>query len=198
MILKTFILLGLLSGAQAIASDTYDPYLSLMDFKLEETNLYKIQEKLGNSSIQQSMAMNGPRYTICYFLNKNNATIFFESGVMGGKQHQLLAYTVKTGIEKADECIPLLSSENNIHLGELGLGKEINVVKRLLPQPVEEISGYGYLHKHFYRIPFSKEDIERSGVKDMANAFWSVSIFIEIFESQGKVTGYKVSKQTSW
>lgn len=198
MILKTFALLGLLFGVQAVASDTYDPYLSLMGFKLEETDLYKIQEKLGNSSIQQSMAMNGPHYAICYFLNKNNATIFFESGVMGGKQHQLLAYTVKSGIEKADGCTSLLSSENNIHLGELDLGKEINVVKKSLPQPVEDIPGYGYLHKHFYRKPFSKKDIERSGVKDMANAFWSVSIFIEIFENQGTVNGYKVSKQTSW
>lgn len=190
-------LFGLLLVSQAIASDSHNQYLSLMGFKLEETNLYKIQEKLGDTPIQQSMTIYGPHYSICYFVNKNNATVFFESGTMGGKQHQLLAYAVKTGADKNDGCMPLLSSKN-IELGALSLGKEISLVKKSLPQPVEDIPGYGYLHKHFDKLPFSKKDIERTGVEDMSQAFWGVSIFIEVFEIQGKVTGYKVSKQTSW
>jgi len=198
MMLKTLALFGLLFVSSAIASNNYDQYLSLMGFKLEETDLYKIQEKLGDNDIQQTVNVTGPKYSICYFIDNNKTTIQFESGVMGGRQHQLLAYSVRIDKDKPKECGTLSVSDKSIDLGVLRLGNDINVVKKSLPQPVEDIPGYGYLHKHFYQIPFSTKDIERTGVKDMSQAFWSVSIYIEVFENQGKVTGYKISKQTSW
>lgn len=198
MYLRTLALFALLFISQANASDNYEQYLSLLGFKLEETDLFKVKEKLGDSEIKQSMDVTGPKYSICYFINKDKTTVHFESGLMGGKQHQLLAFSVKYGTNKSEGCSALAVSGIETHLGVLHLGEKIKLVKKALPQPVEDIPGHGYLHKHFYKRPFSKKDIQRTGVKDMSQAFWSVSIFIEVFESQGKVTGYKVSKQTSW
>ena len=66
-----------------------------------------------------------------------------------------------------------------------------------MPKPTV-ITETGIMYKKFTKKAFSKKDIERTKVKNMKYAFWDVSLYIEVFEKNGLVNGYKVSKLTSW
>lgn len=173
-------------------------YLSILGFELERSHLLSIRKKLGEAPIHQSGAGANITSSICYFDETNKATIFFESNPMGGKNMRLMNFTVLAGNPQHNTCGKLQLAEISLHVGELVLGRDINKVTKSLPQPVEYIKGYGYLHKHFSRIPFSEADIQRLNISDLRTAFWSVSIYIEIFEHQNRVTGFKVTKLTSW
>jgi len=191
-------LLSLFSPVYAGTSSIDEKYLSILGFKLEETHLSTIQEKLGQAPIhRQGTGANAvPR--ICYYDETNKATIYFESSPMGGQKLRLMSFTILATNEQHDFCGILRLTETSLRVGELALGGEINTVTKLLPQPIEYIKGYGYLHKHFSTTPFSAADIKRLNVSNLRTAFWSVSIYIEVFESHNIVDGFKVSKLTSW
>ena len=180
------------------AANNYDPYLSFIGQKLEGTTLSKISKELGETPIVHSGSIRGPIYTICYTTKNKAETVFFESGVMGGSQHQLLSYSVMNSKDRTQECAPLPAASTNLHIGVLHLGAKMSELKGKLPQPLEKIDGYGYLHKYSWKIPFTAKDIERTKVENMEHAFWTTTLYIEVFESKGFVTGYKVSKQTAW
>ena len=193
-------ILTLFYVASVYASDVYDQYLSLLGFKLEETDLVKIRKKLGNAPIKHTGDAGGSYSGLCYVSPKDNVTVYFESGEMGGGNHTLLSFVVKNSLEKLQKCGNLAihnKGSNIFKVGVLELGKDIKHVKLLLPQPVIDTPN-GIQHKHFGKIPFTKEDIERTQVQDMEYAFWDVFISIEVFEKNDVVNGYKVSKITSW
>ncbi|TPW17879.1 MAG: hypothetical protein FD130_489 [Halothiobacillaceae bacterium] len=192
---KTLIAILSLSFSFTVdAVEGYDRYLSLMGMTLEETNLHAIREKLGNTPLKND----DDSYSICYSSKQSNATLFFGSNELGGSKQRLLNFYVKNGVAAEDQCTAITADPKLFRLGAIELGKDINTVKRQLPQPVEEIKERGLLHRYYGKIPFSKKEIERLQVEDLNHAFWSLLLFIEVFEEQGVVSGYKVSKLTSW
>jgi len=191
-----FIILSLYFTYNSHATDVYAPYLSLLGFKLEESTLYEIKEELGDATIIQSGNVTKSDFSICYTSGKN--TIYFNSNEMGGNRHRLLSFSVKNYIHKQEQCGHLTVHDSDLQLGNIKIGTNIKTVISLIPQPVENIKGYGYLHKHYSKLPFSEKDIERTRVKNMDHAFWSVLIFIEVFTENDKINGFKVSKSTSW
>lgn len=187
----------LISGA-AVASDEYGEYLTLLGFKLEESNLIDIRNELGNTAIQHSGDAGDAYYGLCYVLPKDNITIIFESGEMGGKNHSLLSFVVKNATEKSKKCGILANTgSKEVKVGILELGKNIESIKSLLPQPVTD-TPFGFEHKNFGQKPFSEEDIKMTQVEDMKSAFWDVFTSIEVYVHNGVINGYKVSRVTSW
>ena len=93
-LIVSLILLYLISSA-SFASDNHEQYLTLLGFKLESANLLKIRDKLGNAPIHHSGDAGNSYYGLCYLLPKDNVTVIFESGEMGGKNHDLLSFVVK-------------------------------------------------------------------------------------------------------
>lgn len=180
------------------AEERYASYLSLLGFTLEKTQLHHIQQTLGNAPIHQHGNGLNASPRICYYDKTNNATLSFESGPQGGKNLRLLSFSVVSGNENHNSCGLLRLTENDLTLGGLSLGVIFDSAKKTLPQPWEYIKGYGYLHKHFNRRPFSQREIRRFNVKDLNTAFWSISIYIEVFKDDDVITGFKISKLTSW
>lgn len=181
-----------------VASDKYDQYLTLLGFKLEKANLLNIREKLGEAPINHSGDAGGSYYGLCYVLPKDNVTVYFESGEMGGKSHDLSSFVVRNSIEKKLKCGVLANTNlTEVKVGILEIGKNIESVKIKLPQPISKKS-YGLQHKNFGQRPFSEADIKMTQVEDMNSAFWEVFTLIEVYEQNGLVSGYKVSRLTSW
>jgi len=92
------------SISNAYAGDVYESYTSLLGFKLEKTNLHKIINKLGHTTIRHTGDAANSYYGICYVSKENNISVYFESGEMGGNEHTLLSFRVKNKVEKAHEC----------------------------------------------------------------------------------------------
>lgn len=192
------VILFLLAPSVLFASDKYEQYLSLLGFRLENANLINIREKLGEAPINHSGDAGGSYYGLCYVLPKHNITIYFESGEMGGKSHDLSSFVVRNAVEKKLKCGVLASTNlTEVKVGDLEIGKNIESVKIKLPQPISK-KPYGLQHKNFGQRPFSEADIKMTQVEDMKSALWDVFTSIDVYERNGLVSGYKVSRLTSW
>ena len=190
--IKILLILSMSTAVQAT-----DEYLTLLGFKLEKTNLFEIQKRLGNVPIKHAGDAGDSYYGICYLSRENNATVYFESGEMGGHEHTLLNFVVKNALEKSQKCGELKNNIGDLRLGVIKLGKSIDEVRKELPQPVKVVAD-GLEYRQMTRLPFTKEDIERTKIKDLNEAYWDVSVTIRVFEENGTVSGYEVSKVTSW
>jgi len=194
----SLILLFLLTPDILLASDRYEQYLALLGFELEKSNLIEIQEMLGQAPINHSGDAGGSYYGLCYVLPKQEITVYFESGEMGGNKHDLLSFAVKSSVENKLKCGELSNTSlKDIKVGILSVGEKIDTIKSKLPQPISK-QPYGYLHKNFGQRPFTQDDIKMTQVEDMKYAFWDVFTSIEVYEKNGLVSGYKVSRVTSW
>jgi hypothetical protein len=191
------IIAGLLIANPVAAYDGYEKYLSLLGFKLEETNLNEIRKELGASNIIHTGDAAASYYALCYVSPDEKKMIIFESGEMGGGDHTLLSFIVKKANQDAKNCSKLGKAYTNYDVGVLSVGQNFEAVRREMPQPITETKN-GVQHKHFGKIPFTKKEIEKHSVQDMKYANWDVSIFIDVYIKQGIVSGYKVSKVTSW
>ena len=184
--------------AVVIAADKYDPYISLLGYKLEKSNLIEIKKALGEAPINRSGDAGGSYYGVCYLLPRHNITVYFESGEMGGNDHDLLSFVVKETKEEKLKCGVLPDIKPSaLKVGVLSLGKDANSVKGKLPGPVKKTK-HGFEHKNFGKRQFTEEDIKMNQVDDMKYAFWDVFTAIEVFTHNGKITGYKVYRVTSW
>jgi len=181
----------------SVAVQATDEYLTLLGFELEKTNLFEIQKKLGEVPIKQTGDAGDSYYGICYLSKENNAIVYFESGEMGGSDHTLLSFVVKNTLEKSQQCGELKNNIGDLMLGVIKLGRSIDEVRKELPQPVKVVAD-GLEYRQMTRLPFTKEDIARMKIKDMNEAYWDVSVTIRVFEENGTITGYEVSKVTSW
>ena len=198
MKLKISIIFFLLIPSVIFASEKYEPYITFLGFKLEKDNLTNIKEKLGEAPINHSGDAGDSYYALCYVLPKHNITIYFESGEMGGHNHDLLSFMVKKSKEDKLQCGALTNiSLSDIEVGILKIGKDKNSIKTKLPQPISK-KPFGIQHKNFGKNPFSEEDIKRMQVENMEYAFWDVFTSIEVYEQNGFISGYKVSRVTSY
>ncbi len=186
----------LVLSISAVAHAT-EEYLTLLGFELEKTDLFKIQNRLGKTPIKHTGDAAESYDGICYTSGENNATVYFESGEMGGPEHTLLGFTVKRTGETSQVCGDLDGHHADLKLGAIELGKNIDVVRRELPQPVKNMPG-GVEYQQISRLPFTEEDRKSTQIKDVGNAYWDVTVTIRVFEENGAVVGYEVSKVTTW
>ena len=197
MIKRVVFVLALFATTATYADSVYDKHISLMGFKLEETNLYKIREVLGSVPIIHTGDAADSYYGICYTSKPYNITVHFESGEMGGNQHTLLSFVVTNSVDQSNNCGDLTVKPKALKLGSIMLGKDINSIKGFLPQPLKIIDG-GIVHQHISKIPFSKNDISKYQLLDLKNACWYTSIAIEIVGVKNLISSYRVSKITTW
>jgi len=192
------VILFMMIPSVSFASDKYEQFLTLLGFKLENANLINIREKLGEAPINHSGDAGGSYYGLCYVLPKHNVTVYCGAGEMGGKSHDLSSFVVKNSIERKLKC-GVLANTNlaEAKVGILEIGKNIESVKIKLPQPISN-KPYGLQHKNFGQRPFSEADIKMTQVEDMKSAFWDVFTSIDVYTQNGLVSGYKVSRLTSW
>ena len=189
---KIFLILSMSAVVQAA-----DEYLTLLGFELEKTTLSEIQSRLGTAPIKHTGDAAEAYYGICYLSREHNATVYFESGEMGGPEHTLLGFAVRNTMEKSQICGDLKTDQTNLTLGAIEPGRNIDDVRRELPQPVKNISN-GIQYQQLTQVPFTKKEVESMQIQEMRHAFWDVTVTIRVFEDNGTVSGYEVSKVTSW
>ena len=193
--INVFIILCALTQVHAT-----DEYTTLLGFQLEKNNLHQIQEKLGYTPIRLTGDAGGTIYKLCYISKKNNITINFESGELGGKNHELLGFSVMNSIENSQECREIKLKDNwakNTNIGVIKLGESFISVVSKLPKPTKRILG-GIEYQHVRKIPFTKEEIIKLKVEKLEYAFYSELTTIKVFNKNNIVSGYEVWKVTTW
>jgi len=192
------ILLITLSMMPTLAAGSYnlDSYFVFMGFELEETELAEIQEVLGIAPTHQEGDAAYSYTAICYRVPGGNVTVYFESGEMGGGR-RLLSYRIVEE-EKSDfKCGNTQKKRiNEYKIGALEIGKGIENTIASLPSEIESRDGNDFYY--YKKIPFTEEEIKRLEVKNMKYAFWDQSITIQLFSTGDAVSGYRVTKITSW
>jgi hypothetical protein len=196
--MKTIITVILILGFFNIsfAGEKLDQYFTFMGFKLEESKISDVLKKLGNTVIHKKGDASESYTGICYFIPDKNVTIFFESGEMGGGE-TLLGYKVIQDFETKYPCREITElPKESLQIGDLNIGDNLETAISLLPKNISsrDDSTFSYYDK----IPFTKEQIKKLQVEDMAYAFWDQRVTIQIFTRDNKVTGYSVYKVTSW
>ena len=115
---------------------------------------------------------------------------------MGGGE-VLLSYKVMKNFESKYPCKTIQAGPNtSFGIGKLKLGNDLERTISSLPQDID--SRDKLVFSYYTKIPFSKEDIVRTKVKDMKYAFWDQSVSIRLFPENNTVTGYSITKVTSW
>jgi len=190
--LKILLAVALSSGVHAT-----EAYWTLLGFELEKTTLFDIQKKLGEAPIRHAGDAAASSYEVCYQSPEHRATLSFLSGEMGGPDHTLLGFAVRSTEKKRRDCGSLTADQTLLKLGVLELGKNIDAVRRSLPQPVRTLPD-GLEYHHITKLPFTPEERERMHIENPGDAYWDVSVAIRVYEANGRITGYEVSKVTSW
>ncbi|MES9855410.1 MAG: hypothetical protein ABW166_02235 [Sedimenticola sp.] len=180
-----------------LADSTIDDYFYLLGFKLEESTIQNVIDSLGEAGIHREGDAASSYTGVCYQNSKLETTVYFESGEMGGTYKRLLSFQVHSKPVRDYPC-GVLTDEmaKKLSIGNLKLGSEIDKVVSSLPQNTyaKDNLTFSYLKK----IPFTEEEIEKFEVKRKEYAFWDQFSQIDIFTENTKVSGYSVSKVTSW
>ncbi len=180
----------------ACAANNLSSYFTFMGFTLESTELSEIQEAMGVAPIYQRGDAAESYSVICYRLPKDNITVYFESGEMGGGTI-LLSYRVANESSPDFTCANATNARiRDFNVGALVIGSKTNVVISSLPKGYIADGKLGF--SYFTKIQFTKEQIAKYEVEDMQYAFWDQSVNIEIIADGNVLNGFRVSKVTSW
>jgi len=192
----TALISTLLSFNIALAGENLEQYFNLMGFTLEESKISDVLKMMGDTVVHKEGDAANSYTGVCYFYPKNNVTVYFESGEMGGGE-TILSYKVIQSHESKYPCETIKTAPSKyFEIGNLKLGKDLKDTIDSLPPNVD--SRKNLIFSYHTKIPFSKEDIARTKVEDMEYAFWDQSVTIQLFSEQNIVTGYSISKITSW
>jgi hypothetical protein len=183
-------------AAPALAADDLEHYFRFMGFQLEKTELSEIRKELGDAPIHQEGDAANSYTAICYRIPQKNITVYFESGEMGGSR-TLLGYRV---VKEAKPDFPCGHSRKeiieNYNIGALVIGNNFDKTIGLLPSGVKAQEGYSFIY--LTKIPFTNEEIKRLDVRDMKYAYWDQSVTIVLYPRESTLSGYRVTKVTSW
>lgn len=180
----------------SFAKEGLDQYFSFMGFTLEDSTISDVIEKLGATVIHKEGDAADSYTGVCYYSPENRVTLFFESGEMGGGV-TLLGYKIIQNFESKYPCREVSGiSKESLKLGNLRIGENLETAIKSLPPNIKSRDNLAFFYHK--RIPFTKEEIRKLKVKDLAYAFWDQSVTIQIFSSKNQVTGYSVYKVTSW
>lgn len=178
------------------ANETLEQYFLFNGYNLEETELSSIIKQLGDAPIHKEGDAHDSYTGICYQDPNANVTVYFESGEMGGGK-TLLSYKVTQGMNSDFPCYKLPTDMHlNYSIGNLKLGSRLETTIQSLPK--KTYSREDLLFWYINKIPFTNEDILRTGVENMKYAFWNQTVTIELFSEEKIISGYRVYKVTSW
>jgi len=180
----------------AFAGESLDQYFNFMGFTLEESKIADVLQKMGDTVVHKEGDAANSYTGVCYFYPKDKVTVYFESGEMGGGE-TILSYKVIQNYDSKYPCKAIDTAlPKSFGMGNLKLGKDIKHTIDSLPPNIEYRKNLTF--SYYNKNPFSKEDIDRTKVKDMQYAFWDQSVTIQLFSKQDIVTGYSITKITSW
>lgn len=136
-----------------------------MGFKLGESKISDVLEKLGDTVIHKEGDASTSYTGVCYFYPVKNVTVYFESGEMGGGE-TLLCYKVMQDFDSKYPCKEIMElPKESFQIGDLNIGDDLETAISALPKNISSRDGMAF--DYYDRIPFTKEEIERLKVKDM-------------------------------
>ncbi|MFT3929243.1 MAG: hypothetical protein QM709_02995 [Spongiibacteraceae bacterium] len=193
---SAIISLILIFSISSFAEEDINSYLTFNGFQLEKTTIQDVLKSYGVTEIHQEGDAGDSYTAICYHYPKQNVTVYFESGEMGGGE-TLLSYKFTAGLEHKFPCGNVNEAGSaGLKLASLKIGMKTESALSSLPKNPHTKEGLTFTY--WNKIPFTQEEIVSNKVKDMQYAFWDEIITIEIHDEKGLVNGFSVSKATSW
>lgn len=193
---SAIISLILIFSMSSFAEESINSYLAFSGFELGKTTIHDVLKLYGAAEIYQEGDAGDSYTAICYHYPKQNVTVYFESGEMGGGE-ALLSYKFVTGLEHKFPCGNINEEDGaSLKLASLKIGMKTESALSSLPKNTHAKERLTFTY--WKKIPFTQEEIVRNKVKDMQYAFWDEIIAIEIHDENGLVNGFSVSKVTSW
>jgi hypothetical protein len=160
-------LIALLSSAAPEALNG-DRFTVILGFRLSsKTTLADVQRRLGDAPLTSVGETGELRYSVCYFLPRISAVIQFESGVIGGPEHQLQGYTVFKAMVPEGACRKLgLEGERKVSRGIRGLRLGMNRLEFARLTGVDAKAGPDSLEKFWSaRRGYTREESEQENMR---------------------------------
>ncbi len=180
----------------AFANQNVGKFIKFQTFELEKTELKEIISIVGKTKIHKEGDA-GESYTgICYYYPKQNVTVFYESGEMGGSK-TLLSYKFFSGQINKFPCATINDKGNEkFTISGLKIGQPLKHALSLLPKDPYSIQGMSYTY--WNKIPFTESDFIKTGAKRSDNPAWDEMVTIELYENKGVVSGFGVHRVITW